>query len=210
MCVCVCVCVRACSVAQSCPTLLQPHGLYSPLGSSVHGLFQARILEWVAISSFRRSSRLRNRTLISFVSCIGRWILYHLPPLLTIITYLALSLTNIFSVIEWRDFPTGDSHLQEALANGTWHAVGTCSLFVRQVLHFVHTQIRSLVRVYSVVCIPVPQHLLDCGLRLPNLASWLWPSVQPTQKHDLRHEHSHHEFIIQPDSVLSRFPCAIP
>ena len=132
------------------------------------------------------------------------------PPLLTIITSLALSLTNIFSVIEWRDFPTGDCHLQEALANGTWHAVGTCSLFVRQVLHFVHTQIRSLVRVYSVLCIPVPRHPLDCGLRLPNLASWLWPSVQPTQKHGLRHEHSHHEFIIQPDSVLSRFPCAIP
>ena len=136
MCVCVCVCVRACSVAQSCPTLLQPHGLYSPLGSSVHGLFQARILEWVAISSFRRSSRLRNRTLISFVSCIGRWILYHLPPLLTIITSLALSLTNIFSVIEWRDFPTGDSHLQEALANGTWHAVGTCSLWGRSYILF--------------------------------------------------------------------------
>ena len=155
----------SCTRAQSCNPMD-----CSPPGSSVHGLFQARILEWVAISS-RRSSRLRDRTLISFVSCIGRWILYHLPPLLTIITSLALSLTNIFSVIEWRDFPTGDSHLQEALANGTWHAVGTCSLFVRQVLHFVHTQIRSLVRVYSVVCIPVPRHLLDCGLRLPNLAS---------------------------------------
>ena len=105
-----------------------------------------------------------------------------LPPLLTIITSLALNLTNTFPVIEWRDFPTGDSHLQEALANGTWHAVGTYSLFVRQVLRFVHTQTRSLVRVYSVICIPAPLHPLDCGLRLPNLASWLWPSVQSTQK----------------------------
>ena len=44
-------------------------------GSSVHGLLQARILEWVAISFSRGSSLLRDRTC---VSCIGRGILYHL------------------------------------------------------------------------------------------------------------------------------------
>ena len=37
-------------VAKSCPTLLQPHG-HSPPGSSVHGISQARILEWVAFPS---------------------------------------------------------------------------------------------------------------------------------------------------------------
>ena len=42
----------ACSVAQSCPTLGDPVG-YSPPGSSVHGVLQARVLEWVAISSSR-------------------------------------------------------------------------------------------------------------------------------------------------------------
>ena len=36
---------------------LQPHGLYSPLGSSGHGIFQARILEQVAISYSRESSQ---------------------------------------------------------------------------------------------------------------------------------------------------------
>ena len=36
-------------VAQSCPTLCDPMD-YSPSGSSVHGILQARILEWVAIS----------------------------------------------------------------------------------------------------------------------------------------------------------------
>ena len=46
----------------------------SPPGSSVQGIFQARILEWVAISSSRGSSQPRNRTR---VSCIGRQILYH-------------------------------------------------------------------------------------------------------------------------------------
>ena len=46
----------------------------SPLGSSVHGILQAKILEWVAISSSRGSSRLRDRTPISHILWIGRWI----------------------------------------------------------------------------------------------------------------------------------------
>ena len=41
---------------------------------SVHGIFQARILKWVAISFSRGSSQPRNQTR---VSCIGRWVLYH-------------------------------------------------------------------------------------------------------------------------------------
>ena len=40
----------------------------SPPGSSVHGICQARILQWVAISSFRESSRSRDQTRISCVS----------------------------------------------------------------------------------------------------------------------------------------------
>ena len=46
-----------------------------PLGFSVHGIFQAIILEWVAISSSRESSWSRNWTCVSSVSCIDRWIL---------------------------------------------------------------------------------------------------------------------------------------
>jgi len=46
----------------------------SPLGSSVHGICQARILEWVANSFSRGSSQPRDWT---HVSCIGRQILYH-------------------------------------------------------------------------------------------------------------------------------------
>ena len=44
------VCVRVC--AQSCPTLCNPMDYSSP-GSSVHGILQARIVEWVATSSCR-------------------------------------------------------------------------------------------------------------------------------------------------------------
>ena len=46
-------------------------------GSSVHGNFQARIPEWVAISCSRDSSQPRDQTCISGISCIGRQILYH-------------------------------------------------------------------------------------------------------------------------------------
>ena len=49
------------SVAKPCPTLLQPMD-YSLPGSSVHGIFQARILGWVAISFSRESSWARDPT----------------------------------------------------------------------------------------------------------------------------------------------------
>ena len=62
--------------AQSCPTLCDPMDHSSP-GSSVHGILQARTLEWVAILSFRGSSWPRDRACISHVSCIGRQVLYH-------------------------------------------------------------------------------------------------------------------------------------
>ena len=51
-------------VAQSCPTLCNPIDC-SPPGSSAHGIFQARVLEWVAISFSRGSSQPRVRTRVS-------------------------------------------------------------------------------------------------------------------------------------------------
>ena len=50
---------------------------YSPPGTSIHGILQARILEWVAMPSSRESYQPRDRTHVSHVSCIGRWVLYH-------------------------------------------------------------------------------------------------------------------------------------
>ena len=60
-----------CLVAKLCLTLCDPMDR-SPPGSSVHGISQARILEWVAISFSRGSSRPRDGIR---VSCFGRWIL---------------------------------------------------------------------------------------------------------------------------------------
>ena len=60
-------------VAKSCPTLVTPRTAAHQAPLSM-GIFQARILEWVAISYFRGSSQHRDWTCIS---CIGRRILYH-------------------------------------------------------------------------------------------------------------------------------------
>ena len=66
-----CMCMH--SVAQLCLTLFNAIDC-NPPGSSVIGISQAGILEWVAISFFRGSSWPKDRTCSNF---IGRWILYH-------------------------------------------------------------------------------------------------------------------------------------
>ena len=63
VCVCVCVCVL---VPRSCPTLCDPMDC-SPPGSSVHGILQARILEWVAIPFSREISCLQYKTKIKII-----------------------------------------------------------------------------------------------------------------------------------------------
>ena len=60
---------------QLCLTLCDTINCILP-GSSVHGILQARILEWVAIPFSRASSRPSEGTCISNVSCIGRLVLY--------------------------------------------------------------------------------------------------------------------------------------
>ena len=64
VCVCVCVCVL---VTQLCPTLIDPMD-HRPPDSSVHGILQARIQEWVAIPFCRGSSPPRDRT---WIVCIA-------------------------------------------------------------------------------------------------------------------------------------------
>ena len=68
------LCVWVCDVTQSCLTLCNPVDC-SPPGSCVHGILQARILEWVAISFSRGSSQPRDQ---NQVSCIAgrRFILW--------------------------------------------------------------------------------------------------------------------------------------
>ena len=69
-CVCVCVCAQLCQILCN---LMD----YSPPGSSVHGIFWARIEKWVAISFSRGSSWPRDKIC---VSCIGRQIFFTTEP----------------------------------------------------------------------------------------------------------------------------------
>ena len=65
--------ILCCSVAKLCLTLCRSMDCSIP-GSSVHGISQTRILEWVVISSSRGSFRPRDQTRASFTD---RQILYH-------------------------------------------------------------------------------------------------------------------------------------
>ena len=56
MCVCVCVCPTLCEYMD-----------YSPLGSSAHGILQARILEWIAFPFSRGSSQPRDQIRVSHI-----------------------------------------------------------------------------------------------------------------------------------------------
>ena len=66
--------VKWSEVTQSCPTLCDPMD-YSLPGFSVHGILQARILEWVTISFSRGSSQPRDQSQVSHIAgrCFNLW-----------------------------------------------------------------------------------------------------------------------------------------
>ena len=70
-----CLYVHACQVASVVSDSLWAMGC-SLLGSSAHGILQVRILEWVAMPSPRVSSWPKDQISVSYVSCIGRQVLY--------------------------------------------------------------------------------------------------------------------------------------
>ena len=69
-------------VSQSCPTLSDPMDCSLP-GFSVHGIFQARVLEWAVISFSRGSSQLRDQTQVSHIvgRCFTVWATREEPTL---------------------------------------------------------------------------------------------------------------------------------
>ena len=74
---CFCVCARVHAKSLQLSLILCDPMDYSPSGSSVHGILQARILEWAAMPPSQGSSPPLDRTHVSYVSCIGRRALYH-------------------------------------------------------------------------------------------------------------------------------------
>ena len=89
--------------AQSCLTLCNSMNCSSP-DSSVHGISQARILEWVAISFSRGSSWTRDWTCLSSVSWIDRRILYHWPTWEAPVTSSLASLLALIYIISMTIF----------------------------------------------------------------------------------------------------------
>ena len=135
--------VKWSEVAQSCPTLCDPMDCSLP-GFSVHGIFQARVLEWVAISFSRESSWLRDWT---HVSCIaGRsftlWA-----------TREALQFSSVQSL----------SHI--------WLSVTSRTAAQQAALSITNTQ--SLLKLMSIESVMSSNHLLLCRplLLLPSLLS---------------------------------------
>ena len=108
-------------------TLCNPMGCSRP-GSSVHGIFQSRMSEWIAISFFRGSSWPRDQTPVSWVSCIGRRILYHCAAweVLRSFSIKGLPSTHSFQSLFWA------LHMQQwsrrlafmELHFGLWSATG--------------------------------------------------------------------------------------
>ena len=95
---------RSCLVTQSCPTLGDPTDC-SPPGSSVHGILQARILEWVAVPSSREGIFLTQGSNLRFLRLLHcRWVLYrlshggHIMPLMRA-GFLSPSTTGIVDQI---------------------------------------------------------------------------------------------------------------
>ena len=105
-------------VTQSCPTLCDPVDCIPP-GSSVRGLLQARILEWVATPFSRGSSQLRHQTRVShtagrlFTVWVTREALLTRKLEITIQKSLEADLQFSFSCLRW---PLCDSCLPSTLS----------------------------------------------------------------------------------------------
>ena len=91
--------IRVSEVAQSCPTLCDAID-YSLPGSSVHGIFQAIVLEWIAISFSRGSSQPRAQTQVSrivdryFTVWATREVLY---------TYIYIYINRVTVLYTWQE-----------------------------------------------------------------------------------------------------------
>ena len=87
-------------VAQSCPTLCDPMDC-SLQGSSIHRIFQARMLEWVAISFSRGSSWPRDWTWVFHIAgrCFTVWATKEAVIWLSAVLIIALVLTNSLVIL---------------------------------------------------------------------------------------------------------------
>jgi len=98
-------------------------------GSSAHGLLQARVLEWVVMPFSRGSSQPRDRTHVSYISCIGRRVLYHEQHLgspemkAAAAAAAAKSLQSCLTLCNCRDGSPPGSPVPEILQEEHWNGL---------------------------------------------------------------------------------------
>ena len=110
--------LHAYSVSQSCMTL-QPMDCRAP-GFSIHGIFQARILAWVAILSSGGYYPPRGQTHVSCISCIGSIFFTTVPPgkLIYVFIYIPLFIILHYNLLQYIKY------------NSLCHKVNTCCLYI--------------------------------------------------------------------------------
>ena len=121
-------CILSClSCVQLCVMLWTAHQ-----GSLPMGIPQTRILEWVAMSSSRGSSWLRNQTHVSSVSCTGMWVPYHYHHLgsLNIYTYVCVCVCIYKSTILQLKIKRIKSHDFKTLLDNLGHILTTGCLYL--------------------------------------------------------------------------------
>ena len=151
-------CVLCCAVLSHVQLFCDPMDYNLP-GSSVHGILQARVLEWVAISSSRGSSWPRDLTWVSDVSCIGRFF-----------TTCATWDAHVYvSPLFWISFPLR-SHGAQSRAHSHWFSVLTGFLF--------HLWLFCIRLLWP----PVGQDFLGHLCRHGSDAPWLSVSFSPHQE----------------------------
>ena len=97
-------------VTQSCPTLCDP------LGCTVHGIIQSRILEWVAFPFFKESSQPRDRTQASLSITISQ----------SLLKLMSIELDFLMDWLVWSHCSPGDS------TESSWTTVQKHQLFGAQ------------------------------------------------------------------------------
>ena len=103
-------------------------------GSSVRGISLARILKWVAIPFSKGASRLRDRTHVSCISCIGRWIFFFLP-------LIYLGSINLYSLHQSWPVSILSDYFGRNFGGSCGENSGPDPIFAGYRLHYGHLQV---------------------------------------------------------------------
>ena len=153
---------------------LQPHGLHGLPGSSVHGIFQARVLEWGAISSSRGSSQPRDRTWVSRV--VDRWFTFWATREVCLVHYWCSKrkkkkwASSPFAMQEsdyrWIFTPEGGYHLGKSLGN-TFPSLPPPPALIFFPFHYSPFDLSNPLRSFLNTPLPLPFSSLSSETQLP-------------------------------------------